>query len=1011
MLNQYRSRLLTSTLLVGAVLAAQPVFAQAATPAATDEPAGEIVVTGSLIRNPSLISSAPVSVIGRQEVQLRGSNTAEEVLRVLPGAVPSIGSAVNNGNGGASFVDLRGLGTNRNLVLLDGNRLTPASLLGSTDLNDIPLALIERTDTLTGGAATTYGADAVSGVVNFITRRDFSGAEVSLGSRITGAGDGPYYRADITVGANFDDGRGNAVLSVGYQHADPVYQGDRNQSLFNVDSFSGATGAGAGSGTTVPARFTLRDGSRLQINPTTGALVNSFQLYNFNPFNIFQTPFKRYNIYGAAHYDVADNITVYTRGLFSKNQVNTIVAPSGIFGVDLVIPYSNPYLPVAARNQFCASNGLTAGQCTAAAAALSPSDPNFRTFTTNVQRRTPDIGPRVSQYTTQYFDYRAGVKFDITKSINLDVSGGYGESTNTQQQLGYLLTSRARAAVFATNTTSCLTSGLPSGASSDPGCVPLNLFGDNGSITPQQAAYQQVNAFNTVTTSLGQVRALLSGDFGYTAPWASAPVSFAVGTEYRKYTASQVADQVSAAAGQLGGAGGAVVPFHGAYDVVEGYGEVIVPLVENKPFFNSLQVEGGYRYSKYKISAAGNPSFNASTYKAAGTWSPVEGIKFRGDYQHAVRAPSINELFNPVSTGLVSITVDPCASFNDSNTRIQTLVPGTNLYNICLAQGATASTINSIRAPSANQGNITSGGNINLRPEKANSYTLGVVINPRRFIPGLSLTVDYYHIKITNAITTPTVADLLQSCFGPSPYTSPPANAALPACTQIRRSASTGGLDGDPATTPGLFAITSNQGTLATSGIDVGANYRRDLGFARLNMSFQGNWTRHAKFLAVPGGVNRECVGYYSANCGGAGAPTTGQIGSLQPEFTWNQRTTLSFGALDVSALWRHIDRMTQEPLARASTPGFIGTISGGSLNGKKVNFQRIPAYNYVDLSARLSVGDHLEFTATVQNMFDKDPPLVGTGIGAQSFNSGNTYPSTYDSLGRVFSAGINMKF
>ena len=1024
-----RERLLASTIIAGALAAAAPAFAQEAggtlpappttpsgvqtTESTTPAPdsTGEIVVTGSLIRNPALVASAPVSVIGQEEVQLRASNTAEEVLRDLPGAVPSIGSAVNNGNGGQSFVDLRGLGTNRNLVLLDGIRLTPASLLGSVDLNDIPLALIARTESLTGGAATTYGADAVSGVVNFVTRQDFSGVEIDAGTRITGQGDGTYYHADITIGGNFDEGKGNAVLSIGYQHSDPVYQGDRNQSLFNVDSFSGRTGAGAGSGTTVPARFSIPGQGTLQINPATGALVNTFSLYNFNPYNIFQTPFIRFNVYGAAHYDISDSIQVYSRGLFSKNQVNTIIAPSGIFGVALQIPYSNPYLPAAARNQFCAANGLSTAQCNAAAVATNPSDPNFRSFNTTVSRRTPDIGPRVSQYTTQYFDYRAGMKFNITKSINLDISGGYGESTNTQQELGYLETSRARAAVWATNPTTCLTTNLPSGASSDPGCVPLNLFGDNGSISAAQAGYQQVTATNSVFTSLGQARALLTGDFGYTSPFASTPISFAAGAEYRKYTAAQTADQVSATAGQLGGAGGAVVPFRGAYDVVEGYGEVIAPLVSDKPFFQSLQVEGGYRYSHYKVEAAGNPSFNAKTWKAAGSWAPVEGIKFRGDYQHAVRAPSISELFTPVSTGLVSQTIDPCASFDTNNKRIQTLTPGSNLYNICLAQGATASTINSIQLPSANQANITTGGNVNLRPEKANSYTLGVVLNPRQFIPGFTLTVDYYHIKITNAITTPTIADLLQSCFGPAPYTSPPANAASSDCTAIRRNPSTGGLDGDPATTGGVFGVLTNAGTLATSGIDLSANYRRDLGIAKLNLSFFGNWTRSAKFQATPLSINRECVGYYSANCGGAGAPSTGQIGSLQPEFTWNQRTTLTFGSVDVSALWRHISSMKQEPLQQASTPGFIGTISGGSLNGKQVNFQKISAYNYIDLATRLGVGENVDLTLTVQNLFDKGPPLVGTGIGAQSFNSGNTYPSTYDSLGRVFAVGARLKF
>ena len=264
-----RARLLASTLLVGAVVVSTPAFAQVAgdnsgiraggatatqetTPganaqgevglttseAAPSEPnsQGDIVVTGSLISNPALVASAPVTVVGQEEIQLRQSNTAEQILRDLPGAVPSIGSAVNNGNGGASYVNLRGLGSNRNIVLLDGQRITTSGLVGRVDLNNIPLALVERVDTLTGGAATTYGADAVAGVVNFITRSDFAGIDASASNQITEQGDGAYFRGDLTIGANFDDGRGNAVFSIGYQQADPVYQGARDFSINNIDS-------------------------------------------------------------------------------------------------------------------------------------------------------------------------------------------------------------------------------------------------------------------------------------------------------------------------------------------------------------------------------------------------------------------------------------------------------------------------------------------------------------------------------------------------------------------------------------------------------------------------------------------------------------------------------------------------------------------------------------------------------------------------------------------------------
>jgi iron complex outermembrane receptor protein len=395
----YRASLLATTVIAGMAYAS-PAFAQDTAPpppapeetstddqapgvttgeAANQEAAAEgedIVVTGTLIRNPNLEQSTPVNVTTSDAIELKQSNVAEEVLRELPGVVPSIGSAVNNGNGGASFVDLRGLGSTRNIVLLDGNRLVPSGLLGRVDLNIIPLALVERVDALTGAAVTTYGADAITGVVNFITRRDFAGIEVAASEQITEKGDGNYMRADLTLGANFDDGRGNATLSVGYQQSDPVYQGERDFSRVQISSY---TGGAAGSGTAVPSRFS---GARA-LDPVTcapnttlaGANLGTAQIewgegtrpaclgglssalyapFNFNPYNVFQTPFTRYNLFGTARYEVSDAVEVYARGLFSKNNVKTIIAPSGSFGGAVTINLNNPLLPDLLRNQFCA---------------------------------------------------------------------------------------------------------------------------------------------------------------------------------------------------------------------------------------------------------------------------------------------------------------------------------------------------------------------------------------------------------------------------------------------------------------------------------------------------------------------------------------------------------------------------------------------------------------------------------------------------------------------------------
>lgn len=1021
----FRKSLLASTVFVGAASLASPAFAQTpveASPEAQEDVAAaatgqDIVVTGTLIRNPNLERSSPVNVTSADDIELLQSNVAEEILREIPGVVPSIGSAVNNGNGGASFVNLRGLGSNRNIVLLDGVRITPAELQGRFDLNNIPVSLIERVDVLTGGASTTYGADAISGVVNFITKSDFAGVEINASEQITQEGDGNVFRVDATIGANFDDGRGNAVLSIGYQESDPVFQGGRDVSLTTIETF---TGTAIGSGTSVPSRFSVPGQPTRQIDPATGALVPTFRTFNFNPFNVFQTPFERFNFYGAAEYEVTDGIEVYTRGLFSKNTVSTIIAPSGSFGISVQIPVSNPFLPVAARNTFCARNDfdrgtagiqtLTPAQCAAAAVATNPNDPNYREFTTALFRRSVEAGPRISDFTTTIFDYRAGIRGDITDTIGFDLFGAYGQSENVQLQQNYFLNSRVRQSLLTTRDAA----GNIVCQDTSAGCVPTNFFGAQGSISPESVDFLTEGSQILTRTSLAQVRGTVNGDLGFSSPIADEPIAFAIGGEYRRYTASQESDLLSQS-GDLGGAGGAAPNIDGAYDVREAFGEIVIPLIQDRPFFQNLTVEAGVRYSDYKVDAPGNPTYDTWTYKAGGTWEPLTGFQIRGNYSRAVRAPNIAELFAPVNTGLTNLGDDPCASVETDGSPITGRRPITGvLRDVCLAQGAPVSQIGSIEQPIAGQSNATGGGNLNIKPEKSDSYTIGAVFQPE-FIPGFTATVDYYNIKVKGAITFPTPGDAIEACFGRADASgnySPAAGAASnPACTGIRRDPQTGGLSGDPATTPGLPLTLSNGGRLETDGIDLVLNYKRDIGFADLALTFNGNYTFNSKFNAFtanPFSVNRECTGFFSANCGPTG-------GSLAPEFSWSQRTTLSFpGDVDVSLLWRHIDSMEQEPLdVIASGPFFNGTIADGipGVGGRTVNFGKIEAFDYFDLSTRFGVSENLTLTLTVQNLFDKKPPLTGNNAGTTTFNSGNTFPSTYDAVGRRFGVNARLRF
>lgn len=1057
--TQYsKLKLSAAPLVLGVALVSAPAFAQDA-PAEEATTSSEIVVTGTLIRNPNLEQSTPVNVTTSDAIELKQSNVAEEVLRELPGVVPNMGSAVNNGNTGGSYVDLRGLGSTRNIVLLNGNRVAPSDVNGRVDLNNIPLALIERVDALTGAAVTTYGADAITGVVNFVTKRDFAGLEVTASEQITEQGDGNVFRVDATIGANFDDGRGNAVLSIGYQQADAVYQGDRPFSNNTLDSYSNTF---IGSGTSVPSRVSgtrgltagvpntiaqytqtgvAADGSPIlaltpggaangglrQIN-AAGQGVGTFATYNFNPFNIFQTPFQRYNIYGQANYEVSDAVEVYTRGMFSKNSVSTIIAPSGSFGGTVTINLNNPFLPAALRNQFCALNvapvvngvdaagnavsgqtayqaQFSAAECAAAAAAPGRTNADgtantaYREVTVALNRRTPEVGPRISDYQTTFFDYRVGARGGITDTLDWSVEGAYGESENIQTIKGYTLQSRFRQGTLVNGT-----AANPVCADPSNGCVPVNIFGPEGSITPAAAGFLQENSSTTNRTSLAQARAIVSGDLGFASPGAVQPIGFALGAEYRKYKAQQASDLLAKTPGELGGAGGAAPDIDGGYDVYEAYAEVVAPLIEDKPFFESLTLEAGIRYSDYSIAGAGG--YNATTWKAGGSWEPGAGVKVRGNYSHAVRAPNIGELFTPTSVGLTNLGIDPCAGAAP--------VGNANLRAVCIAQGAPAGTIGSITNPTAAQANITTGGNLNLQPEKADTWTLGLVFQPD-FLPRFNLSVDYYNIKVKDVLGVPLPGDIIAACFAGISG----ASATDPACTSIRRNPITGGLDGDPATTPGLFGTTNNQGKLFTDGVDLIMNYNMDLGFASLDWSFVGNWTHSSKFkanAADPASLNRECVGYYSVNCS--------FTGSIQPELQFSQRFTLGFDKVDLSLLWRWQDSVSFEPQQLADDiaaavgagtdpvngcPDPTGTDPNGCVVDPQ--FRKIKAAHYFDLTARFNVSENLTFTATVQNLLDKNPPITGNTIGSTTYNSGNTFPSSYDALGRRYAVSAKLKF
>jgi iron complex outermembrane receptor protein len=968
-------------MVLGLAMVSTPAFAQDQEAAKADE--SVIVVTGSRISNPNLELSSPVGVVTSEELELRQTNTAEQFLRELPSAIPSTGSAVNNGNGGSSFVNLRGIGSQRNLVLLDGRRFVPADTTGRVDLNSIPLAVIERTDVLTGGATTTYGADAISGVINFITKRDFAGIELNVSEQITEEGDGNVFRTDLTIGANFDDGRGNVVLSVGYQDQDAIYQGDRSFGEFNVSSFSGNAG---GSSNAIPAVIVGPiPGGFGQIAPDGQTVLSGVfdRPFNFNPFNIFLTPFERFNIFSSARYEINENVEIYSQAVFSKQTVETIIAPGGSFFNNYNINLNNPTIPIGIANQFCTGLGLTGAQCAAGInTPFGPTlagggvNPDFVNVNAQVRRRTIEAGTRNSEFTSTLFNMVVGARGDITDNIRYDVSATYGESERIQTQTGFARRSRLDDSLYALPDGTCI--------SGNAGCAPINLFGLEGDLGSQAAIDYVFSLTQQVITkaSIATVNGSIVGDIGFGI--SETPIQFAVGGEYRSFTASRVSDDASKTPGAVVGAGGAAPDIFGEYDVYDAFGELSIPVFEGEAFAESLTIDLGARYSDY--STAGTEF----TWKAGGSWEVIPGLTFRGNYQRSSRAPNIGELFAPVSTGLSNLGNDPCQG---------PVAPTGNLLAACLAQvpagspGAAAVSNGTVLPPAAGQINITSGGNPNLGTETAKTWTVGVAFQPEA-VAGLSVTIDYFNIKVTDAVSSPTVGDAIAACFDAASGTNPFCGTAF-----ISRNPNTGGLDGDPSNTKGLVLQQSNLGKIATDGIDVSARYSTDItNNIGLALSFDGTWTNKNKFQATSTGLDRDCVGFYSVNCG-----------SPQSEFAFSQRTSVTFDQdYTLSLRWRYLSGIEQEPQDILDNgAAFIGN---SPLFGE-VDFTKIPAESYFDLSFQWDVSENVLLTLTAQNLLDNKPAVVGSDIGSTSFNSGNIYPSSYDAQGRRYGAAVKFKF
>ncbi len=335
------------------------------------------------------------------------------------------------------------------------------------------------------------------------------------------------------------------------------------------------------------------------------------------------------------------------------------------------------------------------------------------------------------------------------------------------------------------------------------------------------------------------------------------------------------------------------------------------------------------------------------------------------------------------------MATDPCAGGAP--------VGNAALTAVCQAQGA--GSVAAIPQPIAGQINITTGGNPDLGVETARTWTVGFIAQPS-FVPGLSVSLDYFNIDVSGAVSAPTVGDIVNGCYSGGNLDF---NTNV-FCQLVERNPTTGGLSGAPNELRGLLLNQSNLGSIATDGLDLSVRYGTDLtDNIGLNLSFDGTWTNKNTFQAFPGGVNRDCVGFYSVNCG-----------SIQPEFTFTQRTTVTFDEVfNLSLRWRFLSGTEQEPLDISSGPngGNNPAFQGTTALFGDVDFQQIPSESYFDLTGQWDISDNVLLTVTVQNLFDNSPTVVGSNIGTTAFNSGNVYPSTYDTLGRRYGASVKFSF
>lgn len=810
----------------------------------------EMTVTGSRIQRADLESVSPMAIVSGEEFQISAILNVEQKLNELPVVTPNFGASSNNPGDGTARVDLRGLGSFRTLVLVNGRRYIPSTQTGAVDLNSIPAALIEQVDVLTGGASAVYGSDALAGVVNFTLKDDFEGVELGLLYDVTADGDGEKTSFDVTMGGNFDDGRGNAVVFLSYAERDAVFQGDRDFSNVALTESGDELVPGGSSG--VPGtRLFGSPGGFFAEGGSLQPWVEPDSRFNYAPDNYLQLPQERFLMSAFANYDLTEDIKAYTEIAFSHNEVPQELAPTPAFTTVEINPDS-PFFDAATQAALGDARSDTNGD------GVVDGDDNFVGF---IGRRMVENGSRQVQNDRDAFRILLGAEGDITESWGFDTYYSKTRLTTNEFLKNDVSASRFVEGVAVTDDGTACQSGNPS-------CVPINIFGP-GTLTDEMIDYLKVNATNSTFIEQEVIHGSLFGSI-VTLPSSEEPIGLVVGFEHRIDDSEFTPDTFLSTGDVLGfNAGEATV---GSYSSSEFFAEVNVPIIQGAVGAENLSLWAAYRASDYSNIG------NVDSYALAVNYAPSEIVSFRVGLQEAVRAPNIDELFGGQSQGFPG-AVDPC-SVDGFDASVDEA--------LCISTGVDAANVgNFTQANSQIEGLF--GGNPDLGEETGTTFTAGIVLQP---MDGLDITLDYYEIEIEDAIDVlgGGVQNVLDLCYRTVQ------DAGSTECQAITRRAD-GNVDF-------VSVLNENIGKIETSGIDLTVNYTMDMdaGFngngSSLSFSFFGTFLDaydETPLASLPSEVN-ECAGSFGNVCG---EPLS--------DIKWNLRTTWNSGPLTLSGLIRYI--------------------------------------------------------------------------------------------------------